>query len=378
MGRADQILFATCAPGLEPVLHEELRVLKAPKAERQVGGVRFNGDQRLIWEANLRLRTAIRVLLRLGRFGCRDANELYRGVQAVDWRRFLPPGGTLAVDARSRDSELNHSQFVAQRVKDAVVDQLRESRGERPSVDRDQPTLRIDLHLYRDRATLSVDTSGGSLHKRGWRRAQGRAPLNECLAAGVVQLSGWDARSPLVDPFCGSGTILIEAAQIACSIAPGLFRDHFGFELWPGHDGRAYTALREAIGAETRPLGKRRIVGMDHDPERVEQTLENLDSAGIEGVTVEKAAALKFEPRPGWNAWIVTNPPYGERVGDEARLLALYRDFGALLREHCSGYQLALLSGNPRLAKALGLQPDERIPLANGGLECELLRCSVR
>lgn len=378
MPGADWTLFATCGPGLEPVLHAELKDLKAAKVERQVGGCRFAGDARAVWETNLRLSTAIRVLLRLERFGARDAHELYDGVQRVDWRRFLPPGGTLAVDARTRDSELTHSQFVAQRTKDAIVDQVRERTGERPDVDRDDATLRVDLHLYRDRATLSIDTSGGSLHRRGWRVAQGRAPLNECLAAGVVRLSGWDRRAPLIDPFCGSGTLLVEAALLATGRAPGLYRERFGFESWPGHDADDFDALRQRVAAEARPLGKRRLIGRDVNPERIEQAAANLASAGFEGVLLEVGKAEDFDPLPGWNATLVTNPPYGERVGEEASLVPVYRAFGAVLRERCAGFQVALLSGNPRLTKALGLKADERIALSNGGLECELVRCSIR
>jgi 23S rRNA G2445 N2-methylase RlmL len=210
-----EIFFASCAPGIEPVLHEEARALRLAKVERQVGGVRFEGTMRDAWRANLYLRTAIRVLLRVARFEARDTDALYAGVSRVDWSRFLRTDGTFVVDARTKESALDHTLFVEQRVKDAVVDQFRSRSGRRPAVDKESPDLGISVHLFRDRCTVMVDTSGESLHKRGWRRFQGRAPLAETLAAAIVMLSGWDRRSPLLDPFCGSGTILIEGALLA-------------------------------------------------------------------------------------------------------------------------------------------------------------------
>lgn len=373
--------FATCPPGLEPVLHREVAALRLGKVERQVAGVRFDTDLAGLMEVNLRLRTAIRVLRRLASFTCRDADELYQGVSELPWSRLMRPDGRLWIDARVRDSELTHSQFVAQRTKDAIVDALRGVSGQRPTVDREEPDLRIDVHLVRNRVTVSLDSTGRSLHRRGWRRHQGVAPLSECLAAGMVRLSEWDERAPLVDPFCGTGTIVVEAGLIACGIAPGsMRRDPFAFESWPGFDPKNLERLRERLERERRPLGKRRLVAWDRDAERVEETREHLASAGIEGsgVLVEQRPAEDFDPVAGWNATVVTNPPYGERIGDEDGLRATFRAFGERLRERGSGFELALLSGNPRLAKALALRFDSRTPLPNGGLETELLRAAVR
>jgi 23S rRNA (guanine2445-N2)-methyltransferase / 23S rRNA (guanine2069-N7)-methyltransferase len=372
--------FATCPPGLEAVLHRELEGLRVARVERQMAGVRFDATVAEVWAANLRLRTAIRVLRRLVRFPCADDDALYRGVQSVDWRQFLPPEGTLWIDARCRDSQLTHSQFIAQRTKDAIVDQLRERRGERPQVDREDPTLRVDVHLVGDRAIVSLDTSGHSLHRRGWRLHQGRAPLSECLAAGIVLLSEWNGRAPLVDPFCGTGTILVEAGLIATHTAPGLRRrTPFGFERWPDHDGRAFAALRAAVAAEVQPLGKRWLVGSDLDPVRVAEAREHLAAAGLEGerVDVDVERAEDFDPRPGWNACLVTNPPYGERLGEGTELLALYRRFGQVLRERASGSRLALLCADPQLLEALELERTRRHKLVNGGLDCELLTAEL-
>lgn len=373
--------FATCAPGIEPLLQAEAKALKLARVERQTGGVYFEGGARDLARANLELRTAVRVLRRLERFRAEDADELYAGASRIAWERFLAPDGTLAVTAQSTQPGLDHTAFVAQRVKDAVVDRLREQHGARPDVDRDDPDLRVHVHLFGGRATVSLDSSGASLHKRGWRRHQGRAPLAETLAAAVVLLSGWDRRSPLIDPFCGSGTLLIEAGLLASDIAPGLFRERFGFERWRDHDPAPIAKLRADARERVRVPKKLRLIGRDLDPEQVAGARENAAAAGLGDVLdVQQGDARELELKPGWNAWIVTNAPYGVRVGGvrvggEAELIELHQRFGALLRESARGYHLALLAGNPRLGKALGLRPEERIALKNGGLDVELLRC---
>lgn len=371
---AREQFFVTCAPGLEALVQAELAALRLAKVERQTGGVYFEGRLEDAWRANLWLRTGVRVLWRLARFEARDADALYRGVQAIEWSRFLGPEGTLVVDAQSTGSALEHTQFVAQRTKDAIVDQMREASGARPAVDKEDPDLRVHLHLHRDRATLALDSSGESLHKRGWRRHQGRAPLAETLAAAIVELSGWDRRSPLVDPFCGGGTILIEAALRAENVAPGLFRERFGFERWRGHDAPAWAKLRERARAQRTPVPKLVLVGSDIDAARLREAEENAAGAGLAGrIAFECRDAADFVPKRGWNAWIVTNPPYGERLGEERALAALHGGFGARLREHGAGWVLALLTGNPRFAAALNLPSARRIALMNGALECELL-----
>jgi 23S rRNA G2445 N2-methylase RlmL len=341
--------------------------------------VGFSGTMADAWRANLELRTAVRVLRRLARFQARDADALYAGIAALDWSRLIAPEGTLWIDARTRESALDHSQFIAQRAKDAIVDGFRERAGTRPSVDRERPDLRLNVHLYRDRATVSIDTSGDSLHKRGWRRSQGRAPLAETLAAGIVLLSGWDRRAPLLDPFAGSATILIEAGMMAAGIAPGLFREQFGFERLPGHDAAAYARLKAELERRRSVPRKLRLIGSDSMAERIDEARENAAAVGLEElIELEVADARDFEPRRGWNAWIVTNPPYGERLSDAERLVPLYRDFGARLRAGCSGYTLALLTANPVLVEALAVPDLETLPLLNGGIECRLLQGLLR
>ena len=367
--------FVTCAPGIEPVLHAEMKALRLARVERQVGGVYFEGTREDVLRANLELRTAVRVLERITRFEARDADELHAGALRVDWREYLREGATLRVDAHTGESSaLDHSLFVEQRVKDAVCDRLRGAGRARPDVDKDDPDVRLVAHLFRDRCTLLLDTSGESLHRRGWRRHQGRAPLAETLAAALVLRSGWDRRAPVVDPFCGSGTLLVEAALLADDAAPGLARERFGLDSVPGYDPRVLERLRAAARARVRPARKLQLVGGDRSAERVAEARENLAAAGLEGrARLEVADAAELELRPGWNGLVLTNPPYGERVGEEGDLRPLYRALGARLREQGEGYSLALFSGNPALERELGIRLDEQVELRNGGLECRLL-----
>ncbi|HTF89616.1 MAG TPA: THUMP domain-containing protein [Planctomycetota bacterium] len=369
-----EFFFVTCAPGLEPLLHAEARELKLSKVERQVGGIQFEGTLADAMRANLWMRTAVRVLLRVARFDASDDKLLYAGASAVDWNRFLTSDGSFAIDAHTNASVLDHTLFIEQRVKDAIVDGFRSREGKRPNVDKDDPDLSVHVHLVKNRATLLVDTSGESLHKRGWRRYQGRAPISETLAAALVLYSGWDLRAPLIDPFCGGGTILIEAALIARNIAPGFKRERFSFQRWPGYDAAAWKALVSAAQRAAKPKLRLNLHGSDWDPATIAGANENLAGAGLEGeIEFNLAEATEWEPRKGWNAWIVTNPPYGERVGAERGLEESYRRFGEFLRTRCSGYTLALLTSNPRLAEALALKDAERRALLNGPLECVLL-----
>ena len=366
--------FVTCAPGLEVLLHAEARELKLGKVERQVGGIQFEGTLLDAMRANLWMRTAIRVLMRIARFEAKDDAALYAGASEVDWSQFIAGERTFAIVAHTNASALDHTLFIEQRVKDAIVDKLRTEAGERPDVDKQDPDVSIHVHLVKDRCTLLVDTSGESLHKRGWRRYQGRAPLSETLAAALVLFSGWDRRAPLVDPFCGGATILIEAALLARNIAPGMRRKQIGFQRWPGYDADAWKRLLEQAQRAANPKSRLVLQGRDWDPATIEGAKENLASAGLEdAIDIELGEATEWEPTKGWNAWIITNPPYGERVGVERGLDESYRRFGRFVAAQCSGYTLALLTANPRLAEALALPGLQRRALLNGPLECMLL-----
>ncbi|MBL8861328.1 MAG: RNA methyltransferase [Planctomycetes bacterium] len=379
MARAPrQECFAVCAPGLEPWLHAEVKALKLANVERQVAGVRFDASWEEIWRANLELRTAIRVLLRVTRFTARSEAELAAGVEAVDWSRYLHPDGTLRVDARSKESALDHTLYIEQRTKDAVCDSLRARFALRPTVSLDDPDLGIDVHLYKDRCTVSVDTSGDSLHKRGWRRYQGRAPLAETFGAACALASGWDRRSPFVDPFCGSGTILIEAARLAGDLAPGLFRGRFGFERWPGHDAPGWRAVQDSVRARGAVPKKLVLKGSDANPEAIAGARENAQAAGVASnivFEVEKAEAVAW--KPGWNAWVVTNPPWGERVGDERGADTTLKSLGDRLRVLAQGYHFGFLLGKPGLDRALGLTIARRESWLNGGVDCEFVTGTI-
>ena len=346
------------------------------------------------WRANLEFRTAVRVLRRLERFSARDSDQLHAGARLIPWEHFLRPEGSLVVSAQTKESRLDHSLFVEQRVKDAVVDRFRSAGLERPSVDRKSPDLAIHVHLYRNRATISLDTSGAALHKRGWRLHQGRAPLAETLAAAVVLYSEWDHRAPLLDPFCGSGTIPIEAARLAARMPPASQRA-FGFERWLTHQPERYRAWRARL-ATPPPSAKRALIrGSDAEPRCIEESRANAERAGVEMATrFSVAEARELTLRPGWNAWIVGNLPYGRRISADPRgsgegslrtrraapdssldpkLLELHRDFGARLRREGRGSRVALITGAPALTEALGLDHFQRLPFENGGLRCELV-----
>ncbi len=333
-------------------------------------------------------RVANRVLLPLAEFPAPTPEALYEGARGVAWDEHLAPDGTLAVDCTSRKSRVAHTQFAALKVKDAVVDQFRDRTGSRPSVDVDAPSIRINLHLDRDVATVALDLSGESLHRRGYRGPQGAAPLKENLAAAIVLRAGWQklvaARDTfpvgLVDPMCGSGTLVIEAALIAADVAPGLLRRYFGFLGWRGHDA----PLWEALLAEARERRAAAVVdgcvlrGYDRSAAAVAAARENAVRAGVDGVVAFERCTLEQLPKaPTAHGLFVVNPPYGERLGDQRELASLYALLGTVLRERYQGWQAAVLTGNAALGRELGMHAKRTHRLFNGPIECRLLRFDV-
>jgi putative N6-adenine-specific DNA methylase len=365
--------FATTGKGLEEVLAGELNGLGTVDVRVERGGVRFRGALDVCYRANLWLRTANRVLRPLGEFPCATPQELYDGMRSIDWGRFLTPEMTLAVDCNLRDSELTHSGFVALKAKDAVVDQLRDRTGRRPNVDTRDPDVRINLHLVKNRCTVSVDTSGAPLDRRGYRLARTEAPLRENLAAAIVILSGWDGTTPFADPMCGSGTIPIEAAMIAARRAPGLNRP-FAFQRWPGYDPSLWQRLVREAEAGARATLPVPIWGFDRDAAAVRTARENSRRAGVAGIAIFAVGELDGFTPPPEPGTIVSNPPYGARLEERDTLGPFYRLIGDVLKQRCAGYTAWLLVGDQGLAKEVGLKATRRVPLFNGPIECRLLK----
>ena len=369
--------FAACGRGLEPALEEELKALGARRLQVRRGGVAFSGDQRLAYTANLWLRSAIRVQELLVDCTVRHADALYDAVASLNWHELVSPDQTLAVFATIRDTPfLRHSGFAALKVKDAVVDVVRAHRGRRPSVDTKNPDLPLKLVVRNERLLLYRDTSGTSLHKRGWRPIQVKSPLNEATAAGLLLLSDWDRASPLVDPMCGSGTFPVEAAMMAADRAPGLNRS-FAFERWLDHDEALWQRLRE----EARGRARRRldfpIEGADHHGGALSIARQGAQAAGVEQlVSFTQADARDFQPTVAPKV-VVVNPPYGERLdGDE--IVDSWISLGNFLHRSCAGATAYVLSGNKALTRHLGLRASLRTPVMNGPIECRWIRYDIR
>jgi putative N6-adenine-specific DNA methylase len=366
--------FATCARGLEPTLADELRALGAGKVEAGRGGAHFHGDLATLFRANLWLRTAIRVLWPILDAPVHSPEELYAAVQTIDWSRYLTPQHTIAVDCNVRDSKLTHSHYAALKVKDAICDQFVSRCGRRPSVDVEQPLLALNLHVYRDQAVLSLDSSAESLHKRGYRPILTKAPLNEALAAGLILWTGWRGEVPLIDPLCGSGTFCIEAAWLALQRPPGLTRRRFGFMGWMNYDVALWTQLRDEARRGLFKMLPQPILGSDVRRDAVNFAQGNARAAGIGHLLrFEQKDVADFQPPPGPAGLLICNPPYGERLGDEKELKGLYRTLGEVFRKRCQGWRLCVFTGNALLARQLGLKPARTADFFNGPLRCRML-----
>jgi putative N6-adenine-specific DNA methylase len=379
--------FATCAKGTEGALRRELVALRLPRVRGDRGGVAFEGDLEAGMRACLHARTAMRVLLELGRFPAPDQEALYEGTRALPWEDWLTVRTTLAVEASVSSSAITHSGYAALKVKDAVVDRLRDRLGARPDVDPKDPDFRIVLHLARGEATVSLDLAGEPLHKRGLRVASTVAPLKETLAAAILALGGADPAQPFVDPMAGSGTLAIEHALRARRIAPGLGRA-FGFQRWPVYRGgpqSAWDRMKEAARAESLPRAPAPIVARDLHPKALAALRKNVEAAGLAAdVAVEEGDARDLAPRFP-RGTLVSNPPYGERLMADAgakdrtqdrKMAGFYRGLAEMILRH-SGWTVVLLSGNPALSRAVRLKPEIDHRLWNGPLEVHLLRWRV-
>jgi len=371
---AVQKYFATCARGLEEVLADELRDLGAGDVKSGRGGAHFAGDQAVLYQANLWLRTAIRVLQPILEAPVESPEDLYDTVKSIDWERYLTPDHTLAVDCNVRDSRITHSKYAALKTNDAVCDQFIERCGRRPSVNVMEPMIGLNLHVYRDHAVLSLDSSGESLHKRGYRPILTKALLNEALAAGLIKLSGWTPDTPFVDPMCGSGTLPIEACWLAVGRPPGLTRRRFGFQSWMNFDIELWTQLRDEARRKVKKDLQAPIMGSDVRRDAVQFSRDNAKAAGVGHlVRFEQNDLSNFQPPPGPPGTIVCNPPYGERIGEEEDLRQLYKTIGEVLRNRCSGWRACVFTGNARLGGHIGLRPEDEVQLYNGRIPCRLL-----
>jgi 23S rRNA (guanine2445-N2)-methyltransferase / 23S rRNA (guanine2069-N7)-methyltransferase len=372
--------FVTCPKGIEGLLLDELKMLGMASVKETQAGVYFEGELRDAYRVCLWSRLANRVLLPLQVSPVNTADELYEAVQQVQWLDHLRPLGTLSVDFTGRTEQIINTHFGAQRVKDAVVDQIRAATGNRPTVDRAEPDLGINVHLYSGKATIALDLSGGSLHRRGYRKRAGQAPMKENLAAAVLYRAGWPqlaATHPqLLDPMCGSGTLLIEAAMMAADVAPGLLRQRFGFSRWLQHDKGLWRELHaEAVQRRDTGLAALtvRFTGYDRDASVLQIAEQNSDRAGLAGVIDwrEQDMVELGAPAPG-PGLLVTNPPYAERIGDETELMYMYRQMGERLKRQFGGWKVAIFSGNAEQCKVIGLKVDRQYKLYNGALECGL------
>lgn len=363
--------FAPCPRGLEAALADELQALGAVGTTITDGGVGCEGDARLMYRANLESRLASRILLAVGRCAYRSEEDIYRGARALPWPRFFDCKRTIRVALAATRSPLKSLDFATLRVKDAVCDTFRAAVGERPNVDTRIPDVRIHVFLDAQQASFYLDTSGEPLFKRGWRTSEVDAPLRENLAAGILRIAGWQPGMTLLDPMCGGGTFLLEAASLALGIPPGAQRG-FGFERLTIYDPAVWRELRESADRDRRRMSKLPIFGSDRDPRAVGATRKAFERAGLDDVAdLVRADILDLQP-PAAEGIMVFNPPYGVRIGEQAELAALYPKLGDLLKQRFAGWRCCIFSADTRLPKLIGLKPARRTPLYNGAIECRL------
>lgn len=367
-------MIAKTFQGLEELLAEELTALGANDIQIGRRMVSFSGDKRMMYKANFCLRTAIRILKPIKSFTAKDADEVYNQIQAIHWEDYLDVNKTFAIDAVVFSDEFRHSKFVSYKVKDAIVDYFREKTGKRPSVRINNPDVLLNIHIAQTTCTLSLDSSGESLHRRGYRQEAVEAPLNEVLAAGMVLMTGWRGECDLIDPMCGSGTIPIEAALIARNIAPGVFRQGFAFEKWVDFDAEMFDEIYNDDSQEREFTHK--IYGYDNNPKANEIATHNIKAAGVSKDVVLKLQPFQQFEQPQEKSLIITNPPYGERISTND-LLGLYKMIGERLKHAFVGNEAWVLSYREECFDQIGLKASQKVPLFNGPLECEFRKYEI-
>ncbi len=359
--------------GLEDLLATELKSLGASGVHPMIRAVEFEGGKRLMYKANLWCRLTTRILKPIARFHAANGDQLYKEMSRIKWCNYLDADSTLAIDSVVSHSGFNHTHYVAQRAKDAIVDQIRNRTGRRPSVDVDNPDLRLNLHIHQNRATLSLDSSGDGLHRRGYRTEGGKAPVNEVLAAGILTLTGWNMSVPLVDIMCGSGTFVIEAAMMARRMAPGLLKKKFGFQNWSDYAPELFETVRKEAEQAALPNLPFGLFGSDKNRHQVADAQSNARRAGVaDDVTFADHPFDESDPPPPPGV-LVINPPYGERIQVED-IKSLYSSIGDTLKKKFTGYDAFVFTGNLEAAKHVGLRTSRKIKLVNGAIECRLLK----
>ena len=372
MNDARMTMIAKTFEGLEEVLAKELSDLGAEDIGLLKRGIEFKGDKRLLYLANYSCRTALRILVPVARFQAATETMLYDGVRGIPWEKYLDFRGKFAIDSVISYSPFSHSGFVSLKAKDAIADRFRDKFGKRPDVDTTDPDLRVNVHLFKEQCTVSIDSSGSSLHLRGYRKAQTEAPLNEVLAAGLILLSGWDRKTPFIDPMCGSGTLLIEAALMAGKVPSGYYRPLFGFEKWKDFDRRLWDIIKRECEEEIVEPGVP-IRGYDRDEKAIDACLSNIEEAGVEDFVQVEKADFNTSPPPYPRGFMLTNPPYGERIKVDD-LKQFYKDMGDVLKQKYAGYTAWLLGYDLEALKFVGLRPSRKIRVMNGPLECKLVK----
>lgn len=361
--------------GFEEVLAKELRNLGAVNVVPGVRSVSFEGDTGFMYKANLCLRTAIKIIKPIASFRIRDENELYKEIYAMDWKAYLSADATLAVDATVHSEKFTHALYVAQKTKDAIVDKIRDESGQRPDVDLKSPDLRINIHIQKDHCNVSLDSSGASLHHRGYKTATNIAPINEVLAAGLLLLSGWDGQCDFLDPMCGSGTILIEAAMIACNIPANINRKGFAFEKWSDFDESLYEKIISSSLNKTREFHFK-IMGYDKAPSAVQKAQDNVANANLsEYINIERQNFFLSKKYTEKHLHMVFNPPYGERLNIEME--DFYANIGNTLKRQYPGTDAWFITSNLEALKHVGLRPSRKIKLYNSHLESKLVKYAI-
>lgn len=373
-GKQFQMLAKTMM-GLEEVLANELKEIGATNIEILSRAVSFTGDNKIMYSANYWCRTALHILKPIAAFYIRREEDLYKKIYEIKWEDYLSISGTMAVDAVVNASVMTHSHYVSLKTKDAVVDRFRDYHGKRPSINTENPDVRINIHLFKNYCTVSLDSSGYSLHKRGYRIKTGVAPISEVLAAGIILLSGWDKQSNFIDPMCGSGTIVCEAAMIANNIPSGFYRKSFGFEKWKDFDMELWENIKtEALDKQTE--FEYDIIGSDISEEAIQIALENARSARLHKDIVFEVKSFEEQKPPEDGGVMVCNPPYGERIVPDD-IIRMYQEMGNALKKNYSGYQAWIISSDFNALKFIGLKPTRKISLFNGPLECKLAKFEI-